>query len=269
MLSQRVKETSEFLKRNWNGAEIGVILGSGWSSIADEIKKKYVIPYKEIPNFPQSTVKGHKGELVLGKLENRPVALLSGRFHYYEGYSLREATFPVRVLGKLGVKILILTNAAGGIRPNFTPGDMMIIKDHLNFIPDNPLRGPHEPELGERFISLTNTYDKTLRKKALACARQLKLRVHEGVYLALPGPSYETPAEVKLFRSFGASAIGMSTVPEAIVAVQCGMSVLALSLITNVHKNGVSPKHAEVLETAEKFQGKFKTLLRCILKKII
>lgn len=265
-LAEKIEETCKSLSPFWNSAKIGVVLGSGLSSFTDEISRSYSIPYQDIPYFPRSTVEGHYGSLILGELGNVKLAVLSGRFHYYEGYSLREVTFPVRVLAKLGIKTLILTNAAGGLNLNFKPGDIMIIKDHINFIPDNPLRGIHDLSLGKRFVSLTNAYDKNLRDLAKKSAKKLKIQIREGVYSALPGPSYETPAEVKMLRVLGINATGMSTIPEVVVARQSEIDVLGMSLITNVHTKNASPTHDEVLETAKKSEKKFCRLLIEIIR---
>ncbi|MCL4513454.1 MAG: purine-nucleoside phosphorylase [Candidatus Eremiobacteraeota bacterium] len=265
-LAEKIDETSKFLVPFWNSAKIGVVLGSGLSSFTNEISLFHSIPYHEIPYFPCSTVEGHYGSLILGELGNVKLAVLSGRFHYYEGYSLREVTFPIRVLAKLGIKTLILTNAAGGLNLNFKPGDIMIIKDHINFIPDNPLRGIHDLSLGKRFVSLTNAYDKKLRDLAKESAKKLKIQIREGVYSALPGPSYETPAEVKMLRVLGINATGMSTIPEVVVARQSEIDVLGMSLITNVHTKDASPTHDEVLETAKKSEKKFCRLLIEIIR---
>lgn len=268
MLAERVADAAGHLRDGWNQAKIGLVLGSGWSALTEEVRRAKSIPYASIPHFPKPTVAGHHGELVLGALEEKPVAILSGRFHYYEGYSLQDVTFPVRVLASLGVKTIILTNAAGGLDAAYEPGDMMAFEDHLNMMPDNPLRGAHEPVLGERFVSLASVYDPSLRAIAVACGKSLGIRVHEGIYLALSGPTYETPAEIRMFRAFGATAVGMSTVPEAIVARQAGLSVLAISLITNVHRNGASPSHAEVLDEAKQSEKNFKALLKCVVSKV-
>lgn len=267
-LVEKVLDAYHFLQNHWNNARIGVVLGSGLSELADQVKSPEVFAYDGIPHFPRSMVAGHRGQLILGNLEEKPVALLAGRFHYYEGYSLQEVTFPIRVLARLGIEILVLTNAAGGLHPEFRAGDLMIIKDHLNFIQDNPLRGVQNGELGSPFVSLTDAYDARLRKTALSCARRLGFRAREGVYLALSGPSYETPAEIKLYRSFGADALGMSTVPEVIVARQAELLVLGLSLITNVHKKNSFPTHDEVLEVARSSQKGLEELLRCLMRKI-
>ncbi len=265
MLIEKIEAAASYLEPFWNSSEIGVVLGSGLSSFTKEISSAKSIPYSVIPHFPRSTVEGHAGSLLLGEIGKFKIAVLSGRFHYYEGYSLQEVVFPVRTLIKLGIKTLILTNAAGGLNLKFKPGDIMLIRDHINFIPDNPLRGDYDSRFGKRFVSLVEAYPKRLRDLAKKHSRKLKNPIHEGVYLALPGPSYETPAEVKMFRLFGADAAGMSTVPEVTAAVQLGVSVLAISLITNVHTRGSSPDHSEVLETAKKSEKKFCKLLREIV----
>jgi len=232
---------------------LGVILGSGFQTAVTRLKITAGVPYSELPGFPPVGVSGHAGKLILGYLGGSPALVLSGRAHYYEGHSMEEVAFPVRVLAEFGIRDLLLTNAAGGINRRFRPGDFMLLKDHLNFMPANPLRG----ELADgcsRFVDLTRVYDATIGRLLGAAAKRIKLRLHKGVYLAVSGPCYETPAEIRAFARLGADAIGMSTVPEAIVARQCGLAVAGLSCITNLAagrgKNTLS--HTEVLETGKK-----------------
>lgn len=234
--------------------EVAIILGSGLGVIAERVEDSVEIPYDTIPGFPVSTVKGHEGKLIFGELKGKSVCLFKGRFHYYEGYSLREITFPVRVVGKLGVKILIVTNAAGGVNPYFEPGDIMIITDHINLLPDNPLRGPNLDEFGPRFPSMHDAYSKKLIKLAREVASRTGISIKEGVYVALQGPSLETPAEYRFVNLIGGDAVGMSTVPEVIVARHMGIEVLGFSIITNV-ADPYNPKpttHEEVIRVGER-----------------
>ncbi len=216
--------------------QTGIVLGTGLGELAALIEQAVVIPFCTIPHFPRATVESHQGNLVAGMFAGRPVAVLQGRFHYYEGYSARELTLPVRVLSLLGAETLVVTNAAGGLDPAYAPGTVMVIRDHLNFIPDNPLRGPNVDGWGVRFPDMSAVYDPGLIEKTHECARRLALGpVRSGIYAAVPGPSLETPAETRFLRRSGADAVGMSTVPEVIVARHAGMRVLALSVIANVN----------------------------------
>ncbi|MFH7325120.1 purine-nucleoside phosphorylase [Desulfurivibrio sp. C05AmB] len=233
----RVEEARAFLTaRLPEPPELALVLGTGLGGAADLLSDRLVIPYEEIHHFPRSTVTSHAGNLICGRLAGKRVAALQGRFHFYEGYSTRELTMPVRVLALLGAKTLLVSNAAGGLNPAFDPGTLMLIADHLNFIPDNPLRGPNVEVWGPRFPDLSQAYDQELRHKTLAAADRLGLdRVGEGVYAAISGPSLETPAETRYLRNCGADAVGMSTVPEVIVARHAGMRVLGLSVVANVN----------------------------------
>jgi purine-nucleoside phosphorylase len=233
----RVEEARAFLAaRLPETPELVLVLGTGLGGAANLLSDRLLIPYEEIPHFPRSTVTSHAGNLICGRLAGKRVAALQGRFHYYEGYSTRELTMPVRVLALLGAKTLVVSNAAGGLNPAFDPGTLMLIADHLNFIPDNPLRGPNVDAWGPRFPDLSQAYDRELRHKTLAAAGRLGLdRVGEGVYAAIAGPSLETPAETRYLRNCGADAVGMSTVPEVIVARHAGMRVLGLSVVANVN----------------------------------
>ena len=235
---------------------IGVVLGSGLGAFADALDEAVAVPFGEIPHFPASTVAGHGGALVVGRSRGVPVAVLKGRVHFYEGYSLDQVVFPVRVLGRLGVKTLVITNAAGAINRTFAPGDLMVIEDHLNLL-GNPLLGSNEEALGPRFPDMSEAYDRGLRDVAEAACRAASARCHRGVYVALTGPSYETPAEIRMFRTLGADAVGMSTVPEVIAARHMGMRVAGLSCLTNMAA-GVTDKkldHREVLETGERVKA--------------
>ena len=248
-------------------AEIAVVLGSGLGDFASSLSQAVSIRYEDIPNWPVSTVAGHEGRLVIGELAGRTVLALSGRAHFYEGHDLRTVTFSTRVLGALGVKVLVLTNAAGGVNTSFTPGDLMIIDDHINLLGSNPLVGPNDERFGVRFPDLTNVYSPRLRQAADAAGQALGIPLRHGIYVACHGPSYETPAEVRYLRTIGADAVGMSTVPEAIVARHMAVEVLGISCITNLAA-GVLPQplnHEEVLETAKRVRGKFISLLTNIV----
>jgi len=251
---ENVRECVRFLQNTLPFFPATVIqLGTGLGAFTDRIATELSIPYADIPHFPQSTVEGHKGNLVLGHLDGRPVAVLQGRFHYYEGYSTREVSFPIRVLSLLGAKLLILSNAAGGLNPLIAPGSIMVIRDHLNFLGENPLRGPNVEEWGPRFPDLSVPYHPALIKTALDCATSCGLKnVISGVYVCIPGPSLETPAETRWLRESGADAVGMSSVPEVIVARHAGMEVLGLSVVSNVNDpDDFKPIRLEdILETA-------------------
>ena len=234
---QRVEAARQFLAaRLAEAPELVLILGSGLGAVADLVENPQVLPYGEIPHFPRSTVASHAGNLVCGRLGGKAVAVLQGRFHYYEGYSTRELTMPLRVLSRLGARTLVTTGSAGGLNPDYAPGTLMLLNDHLNFIPDNPLRGPNIEEWGERFPDLSQAYDPELRCLSRDCARRLGIdRLREGVYVAVAGPSLETPAETRHIRNCGADAVGMSMVPEVIVARHAGMRVLGLAVVANVN----------------------------------
>jgi len=247
--------------------QIGLILGSGLGDLAEEIQEKVILPYEEIPGFPRSTVAGHKGRLIVGYLEGKPCLAMQGRFHYYEGYELEQVTLPVRVMKEVGITQLIVTNAAGGINPQFVPGDLMLITDHINLMGRNPLIGPNVEEQGPRFPDLSQAYSLRLRQKALAVAEQLGISLKQGVYIAVSGPSYETPAEIRMFRTMGADAVGMSTVPEVIVAAHCGLEVLGISCISNM-ASGILDKplsHEEVMETAKRVKTTFARLVKGVI----
>ncbi len=222
-----------------------VQLGTGWQTLLDHVDIIKEIPYKSIPNFPQSSVEGHQNNLILARWHNIYLFIWAGRLHYYEGHSMDTITFPVRVAALCGVKQFIFTNAAGGVNPHYAPGDIMVLRDHINFLPENPLRGPHDPRFGERFVDFSDTYVATWRQEWLLSGASLGLPIHEGVYLGLQGPGMETPSEYQLFRQWGADAVGMSTVPEVMVARQMGGTVGAISLISNVF-NAAKPEKAGV-----------------------
>lgn len=249
--------------------EIGIVLGSGLGEIADEYCE-YKIPYEHIPGFSKSTVEGHKGQLVFATIGNRKVVMMQGRMHYYEGHSMQDITYPIKVMKKLGVEKIILTNAAGAVNKSFRPGDIMVITDHINLMGANPLVGKNDETLGVRFPDMSEIYNKNYIKIADKAGRILNIDLRHGVYIAFSGPSYETSAEIKMARYIGADAAGMSTVPEAIVANYCGMKVLGLSCITNF-ASGISSKklsHAEVIETANQVKNKFKDLVLLLIKNI-
>jgi purine-nucleoside phosphorylase len=245
---------------------VGVVLGSGLGAFADALEDAVVVPYPEIPHFPASTVVGHGGALVVGRSRGVPVAAMKGRVHFYEGYPLDEVVFPVRVLGRLGISTLVVTNAAGAINPSFAPGDLMVIEDHVNLL-GNPLIGPNEEALGPRFPDMSHAYDRGLRDEAEAACRAASVRCHRGVYVAFPGPSYETAAEIRMARAFGADAVGMSTVAEVIAARHLGMRVVGLSCLTNMAAGVTDRKldHREVLETGERVKGALIDVLRRVV----
>lgn len=254
---------------------IGMVLGSGLSSLADAVEQAEVISSHEIPHWPASTVSGHQGRLIIGLLQGKSVLVLQGRSHYYEGYSMSQITLPVRVMASLGIRTLIVTNAAGGINPSFTPGDLMLIKDHLNMLGmagHNPLRGPNDDSFGPRFPDMTEPYSASLRQLAHNVAAGLGFNLQEGVYAYVAGPSYETPAELRFLRSAGADAVGMSTVPCVIVARHAGMAVLGISTITNMAvpdpKPGTILTHDEVLETGGRVIPRLTSLIHGFLQQI-
>jgi len=249
---------------------IAIVLGSGLGGFADDFDEAVAIPYEEIPGFMRSTAQGHAGRLVIGKVDTVPVVAMQGRVHYYEGYSLEEVTFPVRTFNLLGVKTLILTNASGGINVQLSQGTLMVISDHLNLMGDNPLLGPNEERFGPRFPDMSAVYAPDLQAFVVEEAKEIGADVRRGVYGALSGPSYETPAEIHLLRTLGADAVGMSTVPEAIVARHMGMEVLGISCITNMAA-GISDApidHAEVISTGDRVRGTFTELLRRVVGRI-
>ena len=232
---KKIREAAAFIKENIGDKtpEVGIVLGSGLGKLADVIEAEAVIPYAKIPNFAKSTAIGHKGNFIFGRLGGKYVCAMQGRFHYYEGYPMEQVTLPIRVMATLGIKVLLVSNAAGGLNQSFSVGDLMIIRDHINMLP-NPLIGKNFAEFGDRFPDMTAAYDLELIKKAEAIAKRAKIPVRKGVYLGNTGPSYETPAEVRFYLSIGADAVGMSTVPEVLVARHCGIPVFGMSVITNI-----------------------------------
>lgn len=250
--------------------QIALVLGSGLGAFADEFTAATRIPYAEIPYFPQSTAIGHAGQLVIGKVGAIPVAGMQGRVHLYEGYSAKDVVFPIRVFARMGAKAVILTNAAGGIKREFTQGRLVVISDHINLQGVNPLTGPNDERFGLRFHDMTNAYDKEFREIAVGEGNSLGVGMDEGVYAALAGPSYETPAEIRYLRAVGADLVGMSTVPEVIAARHSGMRVLGISCVTNAAAGILDQplNHVEVLETAERVKGQFISLLKAVIPRI-
>ncbi len=262
-----IKETVSYIKSKIDlQPEIGIILGTGLGGMVNEIDIDTVLEYEDIPNFPVSTVESHHGKLIFGKLNGKKIVAMQGRFHYYEGYSLQEVTFPVRVIKYLGVSHLFLSNASGGVNPDFEIGDLMILDDHINLIP-NPLIGPHDPAFGDRFPDMSETYDLTLINKALEIGRQHKLPVRKGCYVGVTGPTLETPKEYQYFRIIGGDTVGMSTVPEVIVAHQMGITCFAISIITDL---GVPGKIVKVsLEDVTSVAAKAEPQMTLIMKELI
>ncbi len=270
-LKVKITESVEFVNQKSKiKPEIAIILGTGLGRLAEDIEEKEIIPYSEIPNFPVSTVQSHSGNLVLGKLGNKEVVAMQGRFHYYEGYSLKEVTFPVRVMKKLGADTIIISNAAGGMNRFFKRGDLMIITDHLNLFGDNPLIGPNDEELGPRFPDMSEAYNQKLIELAKKVALKEKIKLQEGVYAGLIGPTLETPAEYRFLISIGADAVGMSTIPEVIVANHMGMKVLGISCITDLAIDGVieGVSLEEILQIASDAEPVMTKLVKKVIEKI-
>ncbi|MBI4462968.1 MAG: purine-nucleoside phosphorylase [Acidobacteria bacterium] len=268
---ERAEEAAAFIRnRTRLQPRIGLVLGSGLGAFADELADATAIPYAEIPHFPRSTAVGHAGRFVVGRSGYVPVAAMQGRAHYYEGYSIREVVFPVRVFHQLGVRVLVLTNAAGGINLKLKQCGLLVIRDHISLQGVNPLLGPNDERWGPRFPDMTEAYSKRLAAIAHEEAKKLELELFEGVYAALAGPSYETPAEIRYLRTIGADVVGMSTVPEVIVANHMGMRVLALSCVTNMAAGILDKKlsHAEVLEAGERVREQFTALLQALLPRL-
>jgi purine-nucleoside phosphorylase len=249
--------------------QTAIILGTGLGSLANEITDKYEIGYETIPNFPVSTVEGHSGKLIFGKLGDKDIMAMQGRFHYYEGYAMTEVTFPIRVMRELGIQTLFVSNAAGGMNPDFEIGDLMIITDHINFFPEHPLRGKNIP-YGPRFPDMSEAYNKGLIQKADEIAQEKGIKVQHGIYIGTQGPTYETPAEYKMFRILGADAVGMSTVPEVIVANHCGIRVFGMSVITDLGVEGkiVEVTHEEVQKAADAAQPLMTSIMRELINRV-
>ena len=267
----RAESAAEFLLAQTSLCpRVGIVLGSGLGGFADELSESARVPYANIPFFPESTAIGHAGQMVIGLTESTPVAIMQGRVHLYEGYTAQQVAFPVRVLGRMGIQALILTNAAGGINLEFKQGALVAISDHINLQGQNPLVGTNDDRLGLRFPDMTQAYPKAYREIAQRVAQTLGQQLYEGVYAGLLGPSYETPAEIRYLRALGADLVGMSTIPEVIAASHLGIKVLAISCVTNMAA-GILDKplhHSEVLETAERIKADFTALLRAVIKEI-
>jgi purine-nucleoside phosphorylase len=266
---KKVKETVEYLASKVSlKPEIGIILGTGLGGLVKEIEVHQAIPYEVIPNFPVSTVDGHQGQMIFGKMGGTCIVAMQGRFHYYEGYTMQELTFPVRVMKFLGIRLLILSNASGGVNPDFEVGDIMVIRDHINLMKDNPLIGKNEEMMGNRFPDMSNAYDPELIGKAQVIASQLKITLREGVYAAVSGPTYETPAEYKYIRNIGADAVGMSTVPEVIAARHMNLKCFAVSIISDLGVPGkiVEISHKHVIDAASAVEPVMTQLIKALIK---
>lgn len=262
---EKVQQTVEYIKEKTNFApEYGVILGSGLGSFTDDIKVEFTLPYNEIPNFPVSTVEGHKGALVFGTIGDKKVVAMQGRFHFYEGYDMKEVTFPVRVMKYIGVKKLIVSNASGGVNPNYKVGSIVILKDHINMMPEHPLRGKNDERFGPRFVNMSEPFSKKMMAKAKEIAKDLNIQVQDGIYLGLQGPTFETLAEYKMVKILGADCVGMSTVPEVIVARHMDLETFGISVITDMgnEESIETITHAEVLEAARNAEPHVRNLIK-------
>ncbi|REG90806.1 purine-nucleoside phosphorylase [Flavobacterium aquicola] len=261
----KVQETVSYIKEKFNfSPEYGIILGSGLGGFTEEIVIEYVLPYDEIPNFPVSTVQGHKGALVFGTIGTKNVVAMQGRFHYYEGYSMKEVTFPVRVMKYLGVEKLIVSNASGGVNSTYKVGSIVIIKDHINFMPEHPLRGKNDERFGPRFVNMSLPYSVEMMAKAKAIAKEFNIEIHDGIYLGLQGPTFETLAEYRMVKNLGADCVGMSTVPEVIVARHMDLETFGVSIITDMgdEESILSISHDEVLEAAKGAEPHLRKLVK-------
>jgi purine-nucleoside phosphorylase len=267
----RACEAADYLRsRAALQPKLAIVLGSGLGSFAGQIAGATRIPFADIPHFPRPTAEGHAGQLVIGTVAGVPVACMQGRVHFYEGYAIRDVVFPVRVFSRLGIESLVLTNAAGGVNESYSQGCLVVLRDHINLQGANPLMGPNDERFGPRFLDMTQAYDPAFRRIALAAAKRVGIEMHEGVYAAVTGPSYETPAEIRMMRTLGTDVVGMSTVAEAIAARHLGLRVLAISCVTNMAA-GILDRplsHQEVLETGERVKGKFMELLGLVLPQI-
>ncbi|MBG6061344.1 purine-nucleoside phosphorylase [Flavobacterium sp. CG_9.1] len=262
---EQVQETVSYINEKINFTpEYGVILGSGLGSFTDEMKVEYTLPYNEIPNFPVSTVQGHKGALVFGTIGDKKVVAMQGRFHFYEGYSMTEVTFPVRVMKFLGVTKLVVSNASGGVNPSYKVGSIVMITDHINMTPEHPLRGKNDERFGPRFVNMSEPYSRKMIAKATELAKELEIEVHEGIYLGLQGPTFETLAEYKMVKILGADCVGMSTVPEVIVARHMDLETFGISVITDMgNEESIGTiSHEEVLEAAKAAEPKVRSLIK-------
>lgn len=267
----RIQESVNYIKSKITiQPQVGIILGSGLGEMADTLENMTVIKYSEVPNLPVSTVKGHKGQFVFGKLQGKDVVMMQGRFHYYEGNKMEDIVLPVYIMKYLGIETLIVTNAAGGVNMSFKPGDLMLIKDHVNLAFNNPLIGKNDDNIGVRFPDMSSAYDEELIKLAKSAAETLKIEIQEGTYFMFSGPTYETPAEIKMTRILGGDAVGMSTVPEVIAARHCGIKVLGISCITNMAAGilNQSLNHEEVIEVSNRVKDKFISLINEFVRKL-
>ena len=267
---KRIQDAAEKVLSVCGKADIGIILGSGLGDYADALEDVVKLPYSEIPGFPRSTVAGHAGMWCCGTLHGKRVVMMQGRFHYYEGYSMKDVTLPVRVMQKIGVKTLIVTNAAGGVNERYRPGDIMVISDHIKLNGASPMRGKNLPEFGDRFFDISRMYTPRLRELALRLAKDAALRVHEGVYFFMPGPQFETPAEIRAIRLLGGDAVGMSTVTEALTAAHCGIELLGFSVITNMAAGMLDQPLTteEVSETGRMIEERFSAYLKSVIREM-
>ncbi len=269
---EHVQEASQAVRARWNGVpNVGIVLGTGLGALAEEIKAEVTIPYAEIPHFPRSTVESHRGQLVCGTLSGQTVLAMEGRFHLYEGYTAAQVTFPIRVMKELGCRYLIVSNAAGGLNPLYTKGDLMVIEDHINLLNQNPLIGPNDERLGVRFPDLIEPYDKGLQKLAMRIALEENIVAHRGVYVAVTGPNLETRAEYRFLRTIGADVVGMSTIPEVLVAIHAGLRVLGFSIVTDLClPDALAPVSVEeIIAVAKEAEGKLRTVVRKVLEQIV
>ena len=265
---EKVQETVSFIKNKTNFTpEYGVILGSGLGGFTDDITIEHTLPYTEIPNFPVSTVQGHKGALVFGTIGTKKVVAMQGRFHFYEGYDMKQVTFPVRVIKYLGVEKLIVSNASGGVNPSYKVGDVAVITDHINMMPEHPLRGHNDERFGPRFVNMSEPYSNAMNQKAFELAKSLNIDLKQGIYLALQGPTFETLAEYKMVKAVGADCVGMSTVPEVIVARHMNMECFGVSVITDMgdEDNIEEVNHEEVLQAAQKAEPHVRNLIKNLI----
>ena len=266
---EKIKETALFIKNIIGETpDFAIVLGSGLGALKDEVEAIHTLDYSEIPNFPQTTVVGHGGTLIYGMLEGKKVLMMSGRFHYYEGHSIEAVTFPFRVFGVLGIKNLVVSNASGGVNPQYKVADIMLIKDHINMMPEHPLRGKNMDELGPRFVDMSEPYNREMLKIAREVAQENNIKFHEGVYVALQGPTFETPAEYGMIRAIGGDVVGMSTVPEVIVAKHQNMNVFGISIVTDLGGPDIAftVSHEEVLEAANKAMPNVITIVKGVIR---
>lgn len=270
-LTDQIKAAGDYIRKHWQETPVaGVILGSGLGNLTKEIEQSIEISYRDIPHFPESTVEGHSGKLILGYMQGKPIVAMAGRFHYYEGFSMKQVTFPVRVMKELGIHTLFISNAAGGMNPQFKVGDLMVIKDHINLQPEHPLRGRNEDALGPRFPDMSEPYSKVLIQSAYKIAAANNIALHTGVYVGVQGPTFETRAEYKYMHIIGGDAVGMSTVPEVIVAAHAGLKVFAMSVITDIgireEENVIT--HQEVLEAAHAAEPKLTLIFSELIRQL-